>query len=68
MTRFESSHLTPVQLQKVLDDHPEGVGLRDFDSFDMKTPSSAMAVCRMREKERKSLERETRVFLGFDFE
>jgi hypothetical protein len=67
VTRFEPSHLTPVQLQNVVvDDQPDGVGVRAFASLDMKTPSSAMAVWRRREKERKSLEREIRV-LSFDF-
>lgn len=66
VTRLEPSHFTPVQLQNVVADHPDGVGESDFASLDMKTPSSAMAVCRRREKERKSLERESRV-LSFDF-
>lgn len=66
VTRFELSHFTPFQLQKLLADHPDGGGLRALANFDMYLPSSAMAVCRRREKHNKSLERETRVF-GIEF-
>lgn len=45
VTLLESSHFTPFQLQNELAVvHPDGVGESDFASFDMKTPSSAMAV------------------------
>lgn len=57
VTLLNSSHLTPVQRQKeLLDDQPDGVGLKDFASFDMKVPSSAMTIRRrrMREKHRNS--------------
>jgi len=66
VTRSEPSHFTPFQLQNEVPDHPDGGGVRDLASFDMNAPSSAMAVWRRREKERKSLEREIRV-LSFDF-
>lgn len=45
VTLLNSSHLTPVQRQKdVFDDQPDGVGLKDFASFDMKVPSSQLNI------------------------
>jgi len=53
ITLFNSSHFTPFQLQKnMLDDQSDGVGLKDFASFDMKVPSSAMAIRRRRMRDK----------------
>ena len=55
-------HFTPVHWQKLLPVHPDGDGISAFASFDMNTPSSAMAVQARDNNRRKSLQRESKGF------
>jgi len=55
-------HFTFFQSQKLLPDHPDGVGLKALASLDMNAPSSAMAVQERHKRRRKRRQRECRVF------
>lgn len=63
VTRF-ALHFTPFQSQKLVPDHPDGVGLKALASLDMNAASSATAV-NARERNRNGKRLESRVF-GFN--